>query len=206
MAAVTLTDIRKVYTGGVEAVRGLSLEIPDGSFTVLVGPSGCGKSTLLRMVAGLEKITSGEPSRSARVVNDIEPSRARHRDGVPELRALSAYERRQQHGLWPAQPAACRRPRSMSGCARPPARSVSKPISIAGRASCRGPAPARRHGPRHGARAAGLPVRRAAVEPRRQAARADARRDQRLHRQLGATSIYVTHDQVEAMTLPTSSS
>jgi hypothetical protein len=65
----------------------------------------------------------------------------------------------------------------------------------------RRPAPARRHGPRHRARAGGVPVRRAAVQPRRQAARADARRDQALQRASASPPIYVTHDQVEAMTL-----
>src|ERR1700710_574696 len=74
MAAVTLTDIRKVYAGGVEAVRGVSLAIPDGSFTVLVGPSGCGKSTLLRMVAGLESISSVTASIGERFVNGVEPA------------------------------------------------------------------------------------------------------------------------------------
>ncbi len=56
MAQVTLSNVKKVYAGGVEAVKGVSFDIPDGGFCVLVGPSGCGKSTLLRMVAGLETI------------------------------------------------------------------------------------------------------------------------------------------------------
>jgi sn-glycerol 3-phosphate transport system ATP-binding protein len=62
MASVTLDNVRKVYAGGVEAVKGVSLGIPDGSFTVLLGPSGCGKSTLLRMIAGLETSSSGSVS------------------------------------------------------------------------------------------------------------------------------------------------
>ena len=74
MAAVTLTDVRKVYAGGVEAVKGVSLAIPDGAFTVLLGPSGCGKSTLLRMIAGLETITSGTIDIGGRVLNDVEPA------------------------------------------------------------------------------------------------------------------------------------
>jgi sn-glycerol 3-phosphate transport system ATP-binding protein len=74
MAQVTLTHVKKVYAGGVEAVKGVSFDIPDGGFCVLVGPSGCGKSTLLRMVAGLETITSGEVSIGERVVNKIEPA------------------------------------------------------------------------------------------------------------------------------------
>src|SRR5215470_4977898 len=74
MASVTLQDVRKVYAGGVEAVKGVSLAIPDGSFTVLLGPSGCGKSTLLRMIAGLETISSGTVSIGGKVVNEVEPA------------------------------------------------------------------------------------------------------------------------------------
>ncbi len=74
MASVTLKDVRKSYFGGFEAVKGISFDIPDGSFCVLVGPSGCGKSTLLRMVAGVETITAGEVKIDDRVVNNIEPS------------------------------------------------------------------------------------------------------------------------------------
>jgi len=74
MAGVTLTDVRKVYAGGFEAVKGVNVTIPDGHFCVLVGPSGCGKSTLLRMIAGLETITSGNVRIGGDVVNEIEPS------------------------------------------------------------------------------------------------------------------------------------
>src|SRR6478609_4420657 len=74
MAQVTLTNVKKIYAGGVEAVKGVSLDIPDGGFCVLVGPSGCGKSTLLRMVAGLETISSGQVAIGDRVVNEIEPA------------------------------------------------------------------------------------------------------------------------------------
>ena len=58
MATVALKDVRKTY-GGAEVIKGVSIDIADGEFLVLVGPSGCGKSTLLRMVAGLETITVG---------------------------------------------------------------------------------------------------------------------------------------------------
>jgi sn-glycerol 3-phosphate transport system ATP-binding protein len=74
MAAIVLQDVRKVYAGGVEAVKGVSLDIADGELVVLVGPSGCGKSTLLRMVAGLETITTGTVSIGDRVVNKLEPA------------------------------------------------------------------------------------------------------------------------------------
>lgn len=80
MAQVVLDGVRKVYpptrggpAGGVEAVKGVSLAIADGEFVVLVGPSGCGKSTVLRMVAGLEDISGGTISIGSRVVNDVAP-------------------------------------------------------------------------------------------------------------------------------------
>jgi len=74
VAEVSLKDVRKVYAGDVEAVKGVTFDVPDGHFCVMVGPSGCGKSTLLRMIAGVETITSGEVRIGERVVNDIEPS------------------------------------------------------------------------------------------------------------------------------------
>jgi sn-glycerol 3-phosphate transport system ATP-binding protein len=74
MAGVTLDTVRKIYAGNVEAVKGVSLGIEDGSFCVLVGPSGCGKSTLLRMIAGLETISGGEVKIGDRVVNQVEPA------------------------------------------------------------------------------------------------------------------------------------
>jgi sn-glycerol 3-phosphate transport system ATP-binding protein len=74
MANVTLRNVRKTYTGGFEAIKGIDFEVGDGQFCVLVGPSGCGKSTLLRMVAGLETITGGEIDIGGRIVNQIEPA------------------------------------------------------------------------------------------------------------------------------------
>src|ERR1700754_1281878 len=73
MAGVTFTDVGETFGGSVEAVRGLSLEIPDGEFMVLVGPSGSGKTTALRMLAGLESITTGSIAIGERVVNKIAP-------------------------------------------------------------------------------------------------------------------------------------
>ncbi|SNT75244.1 sn-glycerol-3-phosphate import ATP-binding protein UgpC [Paracoccus seriniphilus] len=74
MASITLNNLGKVYPGGARAVGNVNLDIADGEFIVLVGPSGCGKSTLLRMVAGLESITDGEVRIGDRVVNQIEPA------------------------------------------------------------------------------------------------------------------------------------
>ena len=73
MATVKLENINKVYPNGFQATHDLSIDIEDGEFLVLVGPSGCGKSTALRMVAGLEEISSGTLSIDDRVVNDVEP-------------------------------------------------------------------------------------------------------------------------------------
>ncbi|SHL29709.1 sn-glycerol-3-phosphate import ATP-binding protein UgpC [Roseibium suaedae] len=74
MATITLDTVRKVYAGGVEAVKGVSIDIADGEFIVLVGPSGCGKSTLLRMIAGLEEISTGEIRIGEKVVNKVDPA------------------------------------------------------------------------------------------------------------------------------------
>ncbi len=73
MARVELRNARKVYPGGVDAVKSADLVIEDKEFMVLVGPSGCGKSTSLRMIAGLEDVTSGDILIGDRVVNDIAP-------------------------------------------------------------------------------------------------------------------------------------
>jgi sn-glycerol 3-phosphate transport system ATP-binding protein len=72
MAGVSIRDVTKAF-GPVKVIHGISMDITDGEFVVMVGPSGCGKSTLLRMIAGLEAITSGEIAIGDRVVNDLEP-------------------------------------------------------------------------------------------------------------------------------------
>jgi multiple sugar transport system ATP-binding protein len=72
MASVVIKDVRKAF-GQVEVIKGVSLDIAEGEFVALVGPSGCGKSTLLRMIAGLEAVSDGEILIGDRVVNDIEP-------------------------------------------------------------------------------------------------------------------------------------
>ena len=78
MAAISFRNVIKRYGKGPKAnqvIHGVSAEIHDGEFVVIVGPSGCGKSTLLRMVAGLEEISEGEIAIGERVVNDVEPAR-----------------------------------------------------------------------------------------------------------------------------------
>ncbi|TNB49473.1 sn-glycerol-3-phosphate import ATP-binding protein UgpC [Martelella lutilitoris] len=74
MASITLENIAKVYPGGTRAVSDINLDIADGEFIVLVGPSGCGKSTLLRMVAGLETISDGQARIGDKTVNTVEPA------------------------------------------------------------------------------------------------------------------------------------
>jgi sn-glycerol 3-phosphate transport system ATP-binding protein len=74
MATVDLKGVKKVYAGGVEAVKGIDIAIPDKALCVLVGPSGCGKSTLLRMIAGLETISAGTCAFDGKVVNNVGPT------------------------------------------------------------------------------------------------------------------------------------
>jgi multiple sugar transport system ATP-binding protein len=72
MASVAIRNVRKSF-GSTEILHGVSVDIEDGEFVILVGPSGCGKSTLLRMIAGLENIGSGEIAIGGRVVNNVPP-------------------------------------------------------------------------------------------------------------------------------------
>src|SRR5213595_2754093 len=201
MASVTLQDVRKVYAGGVEAVKGVSLVMPDGSFTVLLGPSGCGKSTLLRMIAGLETVTHGTVSIAGKVVNEVEPA-ARDIAMVFQNYALyphmSVYDNMAYglriRGLTAAQidervqraaqilelgQFLRRRPRELSGGQR-------QRVAM-GRAIVREPAVFLFDEPLSNLDA------KLRVQMRAEL--------QALHRRLGTTSLYVTHDQVEAMTL-----
>jgi sn-glycerol 3-phosphate transport system ATP-binding protein len=201
MADVTLSNIRKVYPGQIEAVKGVSIDIPDGSFTVLVGPSGCGKSTLLRMVAGLETISSGTCSIGGRIVNEIEPS---ERDIAmvfqnyalyPHMSVYDnmAYGLRNRRTPKPeiearVQEAARilaiesfleRRPRQLSGGQR-------QRVAM-GRAIVRKPQVFLFDEPLSNLDAKLRVQMRVEIK--------------KLQRDLGVTSLYVTHDQVEAMTL-----
>ncbi len=88
MARIVLDNVTKVYPDGTLAVAGVNLEIPDGALAVLVGPSGCGKTTLLRMVAGLEDVTDGDLYIGDRVVNDVSP---RERDVAMVFQNYALY-------------------------------------------------------------------------------------------------------------------
>ncbi len=71
---IRIENVSKTYPGGVRAVDGVSLDVEEGEFLVLVGPSGCGKTTLLRMMAGLEEISGGTISVDGRVINGVPPA------------------------------------------------------------------------------------------------------------------------------------
>ena len=89
MADVTLINVSKTYLGGVVAVKDFNLHIADHEFVVLVGPSGCGKSTTLRMIAGLEDITGGTIAIGDRVVNGLQP---KDRDIAMEFQNYALYQ------------------------------------------------------------------------------------------------------------------
>jgi sn-glycerol 3-phosphate transport system ATP-binding protein len=201
VATVKIDNIRKVYAGNVEAVKGVSVDIPDGSFTVLVGPSGCGKSTLLRMVAGLETITTGTCSISGRVVNEIEPS---ERDIAMVFQNYALYPHmsvydnmayglrnrktpeaeidarvKEAARILAIEPFLQRRPRQLSGGQR-------QRVAM-GRAIVRKPQVFLFDEPLSNLDAKLRVQMRVEIK--------------KLQRALGVTAIYVTHDQVEAMTL-----
>ncbi|MEY4374553.1 MAG: hypothetical protein RL760_719 [Candidatus Eisenbacteria bacterium] len=201
MAGVTFKGVGKAYGKGGHAVKGVDLTVAEGEFLVLVGPSGCGKSTLLRMVAGLEEITDGTISIGGRVVNDAAP---RDRDvsmvfqnyalyphmsvfdnlafGL-QLRKVPKDEIRARvekaAGVLGLERYLERRPRELSGGER-------QRVAL-GRAMVREPKVFLFDEPLSNLDA------RLRVEMR-----AEIRG---LHQRVGATMIYVTHDQVEAMTM-----
>jgi sn-glycerol 3-phosphate transport system ATP-binding protein len=201
MAAVDLDLVRKTYPNGFEAVRSVSLKVANGSFTVLLGPSGCGKSTLLRMVAGLERVTSGTIRIGERIVNDTEPA---DRDIAMVFQNYALYPHmsvydnmayglrnrrtpkpeieqrvREAARLLEIEPMLDRKPRQLSGGQR-------QRVAM-GRAIVRDPQVFLFDEPLSNLDA-----------KLRVTMRMEIRR---LHNRLGATSIFVTHDQVEAMTL-----
>src|SRR6266702_2015516 len=201
MAGVTFDGVTKTYPDGTTAVNGLDLEIADGEFMVLVGPSGCGKTTALRMVAGLEDISEGVLKIGDRVFNHV-PSRDRDIAMVLQSYALyphlSVYEniafglrvkkvpkeeidRRVKDAarILDLEPFLKRKPRALSGGQR-------QRVAM-GRAIVREPAAFLMDEPLSNLDAKLRVQMRAEVS--------------RLQRDLGTTTIYVTHDQVEAMTM-----
>ncbi len=201
MGQVTFDGVSKVYEDGTRAVSDMSLEVEDGEFMVLVGPSGCGKTTALRMVAGLEEISSGTLKIGDRVVNHV-PSRDRDIAMVFQSYALyphlSVYdniafslrlhgakkdeiERRVQDAaqMLGLEPFLKRKPRALSGGQR-------QRVAM-GRAIVRQPTAFLMDEPLSNLDA------KLRVQTRAEIAR--------LQDELGTTTIYVTHDQVEAMTM-----
>ncbi|MEM0976852.1 MAG: sn-glycerol-3-phosphate ABC transporter ATP-binding protein UgpC [Pseudomonadota bacterium] len=200
MASLDIKDVKKSY-GAVEVIHGVDLEVEDGEFVVFVGPSGCGKSTLLRMIAGLENITDGEMKIGNTIVNDVPPSK---RGVAMVFQTYALYPhmnvyKNMSFGLKQAKMdpkeidkrvrAAAetlqitdyldRTPRALSGGQR-------QRVAI-GRAIVREPEVFLFDEPLSNLDAA------LRVQTRLEIAR--------LHKRLGSTMIYVTHDQVEAMTL-----
>jgi ABC-type sugar transport system ATPase subunit len=200
MADVSLRAIKKAY-GKVEVLHGISLDVKDGEFVVFVGPSGCGKSTALRIIAGLEEITSGELFIGGKQVNQLPPA---ERGIAMVFQSYALYPHmtvyknmafglkfaktnkdeadkrvRQAAEILQLTPYLERKPRDLSGGQR-------QRVAI-GRAIVREPAVFLFDEPLSNLDAA------LRINTRIEIAK--------LHRQLKATTIYVTHDQVEAMTL-----
>jgi multiple sugar transport system ATP-binding protein len=201
MAEITYDSVAKVYPDGTRAVHDFDLEISDGELMVLVGPSGCGKTTALRMLAGLEEISEGEIRIGDRVVNDLTP---KDRDVAMVFQSYALYphmtvEQNLAFGLKlrklpkaelkeRVQRAAQilqieeflkRKPRALSGGQR-------QRVAM-GRAIVREPQAYLMDEPLSNLDA------KLRVGMRAELAR--------LHDRLGTTTVYVTHDQIEAMTL-----
>jgi len=200
MASVTVSNVRKSY-GDVQVIHGIDLDIADGSFVVLLGPSGCGKSTLLRMIAGLETVTAGDIAIAGRRVNDVHP-KDRNIAMVFQNYALYAHmnvkenmsfslklAKRPQSEIdekvnWAArilnlEPYLARYPRELSGGQR-------QRVAM-GRAIVRDPAVFLFDEPLSNLDA------KLRVQMRTEI--------KELHERLKTTTVYVTHDQIEAMTM-----
>ena len=201
MATLSLEQLTKVFENGVEAVRQLDLFVDEGEFVVLVGPSGCGKTTALRMVAGLEEVTSGTIRLDGKVVNDLSP---KDRDVAmvfqnyalyPHMNVLQniafslrvrgvAKQEREQRAREAADvlglsEVALRKPRQLSGGQR-------QRVAM-GRALVREPSVFLMDEPLSNLDA------NLRVQMRSEVLR--------VQRRLGVATLYVTHDQTEAMTM-----
>ena len=200
MGALTLTNVTKSF-GATEVIKGVDLHVNDGEFCVCVGPSGCGKSTLLRMIAGLEDCTDGEIRIDGKRVNEVAPAKrelamvfqsyalyphltvrdnmglALKQAGFSKADIARATDR--AAGMLALEPLLQRRPSELSGGQR-------QRVAI-GRAIVRTPKLFLFDEPLSNLDAALRVATRIEIA--------------RLHRDLGATMIYVTHDQIEAMTL-----
>jgi multiple sugar transport system ATP-binding protein len=200
MANLSIRNVRKAF-GTTEVLHGVSVEIDDGEFVILVGPSGCGKSTLLRMIAGLENITAGEIAIGERVVNNVAP---KERDIAMVF---------QNYALYPHMTVRDNMAFSLS-LAKMPKTLMDQQVGRA--AQILGLTPYLNRYPRQlsGGQRQRVAMGRAIVrdpqvflfdEPLsnldaklRVAMRAEIKE---LHQRLTTTTVYVTHDQIEAMTM-----
>ena len=215
MAQIRLDKVAKVYPGGVRAVDSVDLVVEDGEFVVLVGPSGCGKSTTLRMVAGLEEISEGTIAIGDRVVNEVPP---KDRDIAMVFQSYALYphmsvrrnlafglERRRQHrGVLAGFSAAGREERAAIE------RRIEEAAELLGITALLERKPGQLSGGQRQRVAVGRAIVRDPAaflfdEPLSNLdakLRVEMRAEiKALHRRLGATTLYVTHDQEEAMTL-----
>ncbi|MCW5719553.1 MAG: sn-glycerol-3-phosphate ABC transporter ATP-binding protein UgpC [Devosia sp.] len=200
MASVTINKVGKQY-GSLEVLKGVSIDIADGEFVILVGPSGCGKSTLLRMVAGLEDITSGEIEIGERVVNELQP---KERDIAMVF---------QSYALYPHMTVAQNMAFSLKLKGLPKAQieeKVSRAAAILGLKNLLQRHPRQLSGGQRQRVAMGRAIVRDPQvflfdEPLSNLdakLRVQMRSEiKELHQRLKTTTIYVTHDQIEAMTM-----
>jgi multiple sugar transport system ATP-binding protein len=200
MANVSIRNVRKSF-GSTEVLHGVSVEIEDGEFVILVGPSGCGKSTLLRMIAGLENITAGEIAIGERVVNNVAP---KERDIAMVF---------QNYALYPHMTVRDNMAFSLLLAKVPKAtidQQVQRAAQILGLAQYLNRYPRQLSGGQRQRVAMGRAIVRDPQvflfdEPLsnldaklRVAMRAEIKE---LHQRLTTTTVYVTHDQIEAMTM-----
>ena len=200
MASVTIRDVRKAF-GPVEVIHGVSVDIADGEFVILVGPSGCGKSTLLRMIAGLENISGGDISIGDRVVNNVPP---KERDIAMVF---------QNYALYPHMTVADNMAFSMKLRGAPAAEisaKVDKAAKILGLGQLLDRYPRQLSGGQRQRVAMGRAIVRDPQvflfdEPLSNLdakLRVQMRTEiKELHQRLKTTTVYVTHDQIEAMTM-----
>lgn len=201
MSEITFENVKKTFSDS-EVVKGINLSIFDGEFVVIVGPSGCGKSTCLRMIAGLESISNGSIRISGRIVNHLEP---KDRDIAMVFQNYALYPhmtvyKNMAYGLKnkkiPKSEITNRINKAVDMLQLDPDMLSRKPRSLSG-------------GQRQRVAMGRAIVREPNVflfdEP---LSNLDAKlrvhmriEIQRLHKLLGITTVYVTHDQVEAMTL-----
>ncbi|MEI6547756.1 MAG: ATP-binding cassette domain-containing protein, partial [Burkholderiales bacterium] len=204
MASLSIRDVVKDYRAGLRVnrvIHGVSAEVADGEFIVIVGPSGCGKSTLLRMVAGLEEITGGQIAIGQRVVNDIEPA---ERDIAMVFQNYALYPHMSVFNNMAYGLKIARVPRDEIAVRVRRAASILEIEAFLDR----------KPGQLSGGQRQRVAMGRAIVrEPQvflfdEPLSNLDARlraqtriEIRKLHAELGVTSLFVTHDQVEAMTL-----